>query len=133
MHAESVDRAGPFGRPKIWAVVIATNAIMKSGEFDMKKLTLAAAAFVALTGSAIAADLPRKAPAALHPLLCQSPLGPDAISPAVSATECGIRKISLSSTGFRSTPNIPMEAAVGSAESAAVATTNFGRGSWSAR
>jgi outer membrane immunogenic protein len=33
----------------------------------MKKLTLAAAAFVALTGSAIAADLPRKAPAAVAP------------------------------------------------------------------
>ena len=33
----------------------------------MKKLTLAAAAFVALTGSAIAADLPRKAPAAIPP------------------------------------------------------------------
>ncbi|MGB7825718.1 MAG: autotransporter domain-containing protein, partial [Pseudolabrys sp.] len=33
----------------------------------MRKLTLAAAAFVALTGSAIAADLPRKAPAAVAP------------------------------------------------------------------
>jgi len=33
----------------------------------MKKLTLAAAAFVALTGSAIAADLPRKAPAVVAP------------------------------------------------------------------
>ena len=40
---------------------------MKSGVFAMKKLTLAAAAFVALTGSAIAADLPRKAPAAIAP------------------------------------------------------------------
>ena len=40
---------------------------MKSGAFAMKKLTLAAAAFVALTGSAIAADLPRKAPAAIPP------------------------------------------------------------------
>ena len=34
---------------------------------DMKKLSLAAAAFVALTSSAIAADLPRKAPAAVAP------------------------------------------------------------------
>jgi outer membrane immunogenic protein len=33
----------------------------------MKKLSLAAAAFVALTSSAIAADLPRKAPAAVAP------------------------------------------------------------------
>ena len=33
----------------------------------MKKFSLAAAAFVALTGSAIAADLPRKAPAAVAP------------------------------------------------------------------
>jgi len=33
----------------------------------MKKLTIAAAAFVALTGSAIAADLPRKAPAVAAP------------------------------------------------------------------
>ncbi len=40
---------------------------MKSGAFAMKKLTLAAAALVALTGSAIAADLPRKAPAAVAP------------------------------------------------------------------
>ena len=40
---------------------------MKSGVFAMKKLTLAAATFVALTGSAIAADLPRKAPAAIAP------------------------------------------------------------------
>src|SRR5262249_12437817 len=35
--------------------------------FYMKKLTLAAAAVVALTSSAIAADLPRKAPAAVAP------------------------------------------------------------------
>jgi outer membrane immunogenic protein len=40
---------------------------MKSGAFAMKKLTLATAALVALTGSAIAADLPRKAPAAVAP------------------------------------------------------------------
>jgi outer membrane immunogenic protein len=43
------------------AVVVAANAIT-IGVFAMKKLTLAAAAIAALTGSAIAADLPRKAP-----------------------------------------------------------------------
>jgi outer membrane immunogenic protein len=43
-------------------VVIPTDTIMKNGEFVMKKLTFAAAAFAVLTGSAIAADLPRKAP-----------------------------------------------------------------------
>jgi outer membrane immunogenic protein len=40
---------------------------MKSGEIDMKKFTLAAATFAALTGSAIAADLPRKGPAYVAP------------------------------------------------------------------
>jgi len=49
---------------------------MKSGAFAMKKLTLAAAALVALTGSAIAADLPRKAPP-LHLRRCLLPPGPD--------------------------------------------------------
>ena len=59
-RARGVGRLGP-GRgspPKTCrAVVIATNAIMKSGEIDMKKVTLAVATFAALTGSAIAAAL----------------------------------------------------------------------------
>ena len=57
---------GPFGRPKQGGRYRNERDHEKWG-FDMKKLTLAAAAFVALTGSAIAADLPRKAPAAVAP------------------------------------------------------------------
>jgi len=51
------------GSGKACRAFVLTSAIMKRGEFAMKKLTLAAAAVVALTSSAIAADLPRKAPA----------------------------------------------------------------------
>ena len=99
----------------------------------MKKLTLAAAALVALTGSAIAADLPRKAPAAVAP----APL------PVATWTGCyltggvGYGMWNQDNQAFmvvyRCRPNTLMVGAVGSAGSAAVATINSGRNSWSAR
>jgi outer membrane immunogenic protein len=60
VHAEWVDRNGHEAATE--TTCRATNAIMKSGELNMKKLTLAVATFAVLTGSAVAADLPRKAP-----------------------------------------------------------------------
>jgi outer membrane immunogenic protein len=68
VHADWVDGAGPQ-----WSSKTCTGGRYRNERdhekwgFDMKKLTLAAAAVVALTSSTIAADLPRKAPAAVAP------------------------------------------------------------------